>query len=169
MESAVRDESDSDDENKGMNPELIRRHEKILDKIDRGQRLTQEDLELIRDANEIHLSDEDNVAGHHKEAVALNAWPEQRIEPSKDDALKILQLQEEATPDDVVKEHAYDENGKCLKCGSKVAFADVTDTLVFVGDEIVKRYDGDISNGNCVRCNYLEQCADYEEYDKAGS
>ena len=41
-----------------------------------------------------------------------------------------------------------------------------TDTLVFVGDEIVKRYDGDITNRNCVRCNYPEQYPDYEDYDK---
>lgn len=179
--------SDLDDENKRMNRKLIKRHEKILDKVDRGKQLTQEDFKLIRDANEIHLNDEDNMAGHHREAVALSEWLEQRIELRKEEAMKILEehldrdshtpvkvyralhtLWEEATPNDVVKEPAFDKKGKCLKCGSKVSFADVTDTLVFVGDEIVKRYDGDITNRNCVRCNYPEQYADYEEHDKAG-
>ena len=75
-------------------------------------------------------------------------------------------LWEEITPDDVGKEHAFDKGGKCKKCGSKVSFADATDTLVFVGDEIVKRYDGDITNRNCVRCNYPEQYSDFEDYDK---
>jgi len=179
--------SDLDAENKRMNQELIKRHEEILDRIDKGERLTKEDLELIRDANEIHLNDEDNIAGHHKEAVKLNEWLEQRIEFGKEEAMKILEdhldrdshtpakvyralhtLWEEATHDDVVEEPVFDKKGKCLKCGSKVAFADVTDTLVFVGDEIVKRYDGDIANRNCVRCNYPEQYQDYEEHDKAG-
>ena len=67
------------------------------------------------------------------------------------------------------QERAFDEGGKCIKCGSRVSFADVTDTLVFVGDEIVKRYDGDITNRSCVRCNYPEQYGDYEVYDKVGS
>jgi hypothetical protein len=188
MAVASEPSSDLDDENKRMNRELIKRHEKILDKIDRGKRLTKEDLELIRDANEIHLNDEDNVVGHHKEAVKLNGWLEQRIGLSKEGAMKILEghldrdshtpakvyralhaLWEEATPDDLIEEPAFDEKGKCLKCGSKVSFADVTDTLVFVGDEIIKRYDGDITNRNCVRCNYPERYADYEEHDEARS
>ena len=65
-----------------------------------------------------------------------------------------------------VEKPTFDENGKCLKCGSRVSLADVRDTLVFVGDEIVKRHDGDISNRNCVRCNYPEQYADYEGCDE---
>jgi hypothetical protein len=64
------------------------------------------------------------------------------------------------------RELAFDESGRCKKCGSKVSFADVTDTLVFVGDEIVKRYDGDIINRNCVRCTYPKQYPDYEDYDR---
>jgi hypothetical protein len=43
----------------------------------------------------------------------------------------------------------------------------VTDTLVFVDDEIVKRYDGDITNRNCVRCNHPRQYPDFEHYDAA--
>ena len=64
------------------------------------------------------------------------------------------------------KAAAFDEEGKCLKCGSRVSFADATDTLVFVGDEIVKRYDGDITNRNCVKCTYPKQYPEYEGYDK---
>ena len=74
-------------------------------------------------------------------------------------------LWEEATPNDVVDEPALDEEGRCLTCGSKVSFADVTDTVVFVGDEIVKRYDGDITNRNCVRCNHPKQYCDFAHYD----
>jgi hypothetical protein len=75
-------------------------------------------------------------------------------------------LWEEITPDGVKEESAFDGKGKCLKCGSRVSFADVTDTVVFVGDEIVKRHDGDITNRNCVRCTYPKQYSDYEDYDK---
>ena len=46
MESAARAGSDLDDENKRMNRELIKRHERLLDKIDKGKRLTTEDLKL---------------------------------------------------------------------------------------------------------------------------
>ena len=65
-----------------------------------------------------------------------------------------------------MKEAAFDDEGKCLKCDSKVSFADVTDTIVFVGDEIVKRHDGDIMNRNCARCTYPGQYHDYEDYDE---
>jgi hypothetical protein len=74
-------------------------------------------------------------------------------------------LWEEATPNDVVDESAFDDEGKCLKCASKVSFADVTDTVVFVGNEIIKRYDGDITNRNCVRCTYPAQYRDFKHYD----
>ena len=73
---------------------------------------------------------------------------------------------EEATDDDAAEEPAFDNEGKCLKCGSKVSFADVTDTVVFVGDEIVKRHDGDITNRNCVKCTYPDQYPDYEDCDR---
>ena len=59
----------------------------------------------------------------------------------------------------------FDEKGKCLKCRSRVSFADVTDTLVYVGDEIIKRYEGDITNRNCVQCTYPEQYPAYKHYD----
>ena len=39
---------------------------------------------------------------------------------------------------------AFDDEGKCLKYGSRVSFADATDTIVFVDDE-------GIVNRNCVR------------------
>jgi hypothetical protein len=176
---------DLDEENKQMNRELIQKHEKIMATLEKNELLSQEDLQLIRDANEIHLNDSENIAGHHKQAVELNDWLEKMTELNKEEAMKILEehldkdshtpakvyralhtLWEEATPNDIVKEHVFDEKGKCLKCGSRVSFADVTDTLVFVDDEIVKRYDGDITNRNCVRCNYPGQYPDYEDYDK---
>ncbi len=75
-------------------------------------------------------------------------------------------LWEEATPDEVVDGPSFDDEGKCLKCGSKICFADVTDTIVFVGNEIMKRHNGDITNRNCVKCNYPGQYPEYEHYDK---
>jgi hypothetical protein len=169
-----------------MNQELIKRHEQILAKLDKGELLSQEDLQLIRDANEIHVNDTGSLGGHHKEAIALEDWLDKMMELSKEEAVKTLEewldrdsktparvyralhtLWEEATPDDDVGRPAFDDKGKCLKCGSRVSFADVTDTLVFVGDEIVKRYDGDITNRNCVRCAYPKQYAEYEDYDEA--
>jgi len=77
-------------------------------------------------------------------------------------------LGEEATPNDAGK-RVFDGEGRCLKCGSRVSFADVTDTAVFVGNEIVKRYAGDISNRNCVRCIYPKQYSEYEDYDGGSS
>jgi hypothetical protein len=178
-------DSNLDPENKRMNRELIKKHEELLSKLDRGELLSQKDLRLIRDANEIHVNDADNLNGHHKEAIALEDWLDKMIELSKEEATKILEeyldrdpktptrayralhaLWEEATPNGVAKKAAFDDEGKCLKCGSRVSFADVTDTVVFVGEEIVKRYDGDISNRNCVRCTYPEQYPDFEDYDE---
>ena len=60
---------DLDKENKQMNRELIKKHESIIEKVEKGELLTQTDLQLIRDANEIHLNDVDNFSGHHKQAV----------------------------------------------------------------------------------------------------
>jgi len=178
-------DGDLDEENKQMNRELIKRHEKILAKLDQGEPLSQEDLQLVRDANEIHVNDAANVNGRHKEAVELDVWLDNMVELSMKEAMKILEewldrdpktparvyralhtLWEEATPNDVAPEAAFDDEGRCLKCGSKVSFADATDTLVFVGDEIVKRYDGDITNRNCVRYTYPKQYQDYEDYDE---
>ncbi len=178
-------ESDLDDENKQMNRELIKRHEEILAKLDRGDVLNQEDLQLIRDANEIHVNDTLNLNGRHKEAVALDEWLDNMMELSMEEAMRILEewldrdpktparayralhtLWEEATPNGIAAGPGFDDAGRCLKCGSRVSFADVTDTVVFVGGEIVKRYDGDITNRNCVRCRYPEQYPDYEDYDE---
>ena len=184
MRAALRPGSDLDARNKQMNRELIRRHEKILAKLDKGELLSQEDMQLVRDANEIHLNDEDNLNGRHKEAVELDNWLDLVMALSTKEAFEILEkhlhddshtpavvfralhtLWEEITPNDVVEEPGFDDEGKCLKCGSKVSFADVTDTLVFVGDEIVKRHDGDITNRNCVRCIYPERYTEFEHYD----
>jgi hypothetical protein len=184
MTAALDPGSDLDKENKRLNRLLIKRHKAILTKIEKGQALTQEDLVLIRDANEIHVNDVQNLNGRHRQAMALDEWLDNMIELSKEEAMKILEthldkdthtpvkvyralhtLWEGATPDDVAMEPGFDEGGKCLKCGSKVSFADVTDTVVFVGDEIVKRYDGDITNRNCVRCKYPDQYHDFEHFD----
>ncbi|MBN2269955.1 MAG: hypothetical protein JXN61_05030 [Sedimentisphaerales bacterium] len=184
MTAALDEHSDLDEENKRLNRMLIKEHEAILAKLDKSEPLTQDDLRLIRDANEIHLNDQDNLNGHHKQAVKLNQWLENRIELTKGQAIRVLEeyldldphtpakvyralhtLWEEATPNDAVEEPAFDGEGKCLKCASKVSFADVTDTVVFVGNDIVKRYDGNITNRNCVRCTYPDQYRDYEHYD----
>jgi hypothetical protein len=183
MRAAIGPDSDLDKENKQMNRELIELHEKILAKLDTGELLSQHELQLIRDANEIHPNDTANLNGHHKQALELDTWLDRMIELSKDAAMKILErwldkdqktpvrvyralhtLWEEATPNSVVP--AFDGRGKCLRCGSKVSFADVTDTVVFAGDEIVKRYDGDITNRNCVRCNHPKQYPDFQHFDE---
>jgi hypothetical protein len=179
---------DLDAENKQMNRELIKKHEAIIAKVEKGKWPTQAELQLIRDANEVHLNDKDNLNGHHAQAVKLNDWLDHMAELSKDQAMKILEqyldekphapvkvyralhtLWEEATPDGVAQKPAFDDKGKCLKCGSVVSFADVTDTLVFVADEIVKRYDGDITNRNCVKCTHPKQYVEYEHYDEPAS
>lgn len=110
---------------------MIRRHEQIFAKLDRGEVLGHEDLELVRDANRIHVND------------ALERW---------------LAAQLVCGP-------TFDEDGRCLKCGSRVSFADVTDTVVFVGNEIFIRYDGDVKNRNCVRCNAPRQYPELAHYD----
>jgi hypothetical protein len=188
MRAALRPESDLDARNKQLNRELIKKHEKILAELDKDELLSQEDFQLVRDANEIHINDEDNLNGRHKEAVELDNWLDLMMAMTPRQAFEILEkhlhddshtpavvfralhtLWEEITPNDVMEERGFDDKGKCLKCGSKVSFADVTDTLVFVGDEIVKRHDGDISNRNCVRCTYPGQYRYYEHYDKDGN
>ena len=185
MLAAIDPDSDLDPENKKLNRELIERHEIILAKLDRDEMPSQQELQLIRDANEIHLNDTANLNGHHKQAVKLDRWLDSVMELSRDEAMQILErwldrnartparvyralhtLWEEATPDDIAAESAFDHEGRCRKCGSRVSFADVTDTVLFVGDEIVKRYDGDITNRNCVKCTYPEQYSDHENYDE---
>jgi hypothetical protein len=184
MTTALEPGCDLDEENKQMNRELIKKHEAIIARVEKGGKLTQENLLLIRDANEIHLNDEVNINGHHKQAVRLNDWLDKMIELTKEQAMEILEkhldrdshtpakvyralhtLWEETTPDEVVDGSLFDDEGRCLKCGSKVSFADTVDTVVFVGEEIVKTYPGDITNMNCVKCNYPERYPDYEHYD----
>lgn len=188
MEAAMAPDSDLDDENKQMNRELIKQHKVIIAKVEKDEPLTQLDLQLIRDANEIHLNDEADLNGRHKQAVKLDKWLDKMTEMPPKKAFEILEeylhkdfdtpalvfralhtLWEEINADDLRKEPAFDEEGRCRKCGSKVSFADVTDTLLFVGNEIIKSYDGDITNRNCVRCTYPEQYSDYKDYDDAGS
>jgi len=185
MTSALSPDSGLDTENKLMNTELIKKHEAIINKVKKNRPLAQEHLQLVRGANEIHLNDIINLNGRYKQAVELDNWLDLMMQLSVKQAFDILEkhlhedshtpaivfralhtLWEEITPNDVAKEPAFDDKGKCLKCGSRISFADVTDTLVFVGDEIVKRHDGDITNRNCVRCNYPEEYPDYEHYDE---
>jgi len=180
-------QGDLDEENKQLNRELIQRHNQILAKLDRDELPHQEDLQLVRDANEIHLNDTDNLNGRHVQAVELDRWLDNMTELGKDEAMHLLEewldrdsgtparvyralhtLWEGATPNDVVGEPAFDDAGRCLKCGSQISFADATDTVVFVGDEIVKRYDGDISNRNCVRCTYPKQYGDFKDWEEDG-
>jgi len=187
MRAASAPDSDLDEEDKQMNRELIQRHEQILAKLDRAEDLSQEDLVLIRDANEIHVNDTLDLGGHHNEAIALEEWLASMIDLDRQKAMQILEqwldrdpqtpagvyralhtLGEEATPNDAGK-RVFDGEGRCLKCGSRVSFADVTDTAVFVGDEIVKRYAGDITNRNCVRCIYPKQYSEYEDCDGGSS
>jgi hypothetical protein len=170
-----------------MNRELIQRHEQILAKLDRDEALSQEDLVLIRDANEIHVNDTLDLGEHHKQALVLQEWLANMIELDRQTAMRILKqwldrdshtparvhralhiVGAEAASDDAEKP-TLDDEGRCLKCGSRVSFADVTDTVVFVGDDIVKRYPGDITNRNCVRCTYPKQCPEYENYDGGSS
>ena len=187
LTAALEPDSDPDEKSKQMNRELVKKHEVIIAKMEKGKQLTQVDLQLIRDANEIHYNDEGNLGSHHAQAVKLNDWLDQMTELGKDKAMKILEehldrdprtpvkvyralhtLWEEFTRNNAVREPAFDDEGKCLKCDSKVSFADVTDTLVFVGDEILKRHNGNITNRNCVQCTYPNQYPEYEHYDKNG-
>ena len=74
MTAALDADSGLDDENKEMNSQLIAEHEKIVKKVERGQDLTGKDLVLIRDANEIHINDEEDINGRYKHAVTLGRW-----------------------------------------------------------------------------------------------
>jgi predicted nucleic-acid-binding Zn-ribbon protein len=184
MTAALDPDSDLDKANKQMNRELIKKHDAIIAKVEKGIELKQEDLQLIRDANEIHFNDEDNLNDHHEQAMELNDWLENMTEFSKEEAMKILEeyldrdshvptkvyralhtLWEEATPNDVT-ESSFDDRGKCLKCGSKVSFVNMTDVAVLVGDEVIKTYPGDFVNKNCVRCNYPERYNDFKHFDE---
>jgi hypothetical protein len=82
---------DWDEENKEMNRELIHRHHQILARLDRDELPSQEDLQLVRDANEIHLNDTDNLNGRHAQAVELDRWLDGMMELGKDEAVHILE------------------------------------------------------------------------------
>jgi hypothetical protein len=187
MTAALAPDSDLDPDNKQMNRELIQRHERILAKLDRDETLNQEDLVLVRDANEIHVNDTLDLGEHHKQALVLEEWLANMMEIDRQTAVRILKqwldrdshtparvhrdlhvLGAEATPDDMEKP-AFDDEGRCLKCGSRVSFADATDTAVFVGNELIRQYPGDITNRNCVRCTYPRQYPEYEDYDGGSS
>jgi hypothetical protein len=88
---AVALNSDLDAQNKQMNRELIKKHEKILAKLDKSKLLSEEDLQFVRDANEMHLNDEDNLNGRHKEAVELNKWLDVMMELTAKQAFEILE------------------------------------------------------------------------------
>lgn len=185
MQAAIGSQGDLDAECRQRGQEPTARGQEILARLDRGEQLGHEDFELIRDANEIHVKDVENQNGRHKEALALADWLDLMMEVSVDEAMKILEqwldkspdtparvyralqaIWEEATPDGAVNEAAFDGEGRCLRCGSRVSFADVTDTVVFVGDEAIETYEGDIMSRHCVRCTYPEYYPDYEYYDR---
>ena len=66
MVAGLEIDSGLDAENKKMNRELIAEHEKIIEKVNRGEELMEKDLVLIRDANEIHVNDKEDFSGHYK-------------------------------------------------------------------------------------------------------
>jgi len=184
MQAVLDPDSDLDDENKQMNRELIQQHEQILAKLDRDEPLSQEDLAFVRDANEIHVNDSLNLGGRHRQAVALDKWLDQVIEMSAQEAMRVLErwldrnsrtptrvpkalhtLQEGVAADDANPGPVFDGDGRCLKCGGRVSFADVADTVVFAGDEFVKQYPGDITHRNCVRCNHPGLYPEFREHD----
>jgi len=80
MTAALNPDSGLDAENKQMNRELIREHERIIGKVEKSKQLTPYDLQLIADANEIHRNDVDNLGGHHQEAVRLDRWLAKKME-----------------------------------------------------------------------------------------
>ena len=55
---------------------------------------------------------------------------------------------------------------RCEKCGSSIFFVDETVTLVQVDGEIVKTFQGDLSNANCVKCTYPKVYPEYQDFDE---
>ena len=128
MTSALSPDSGLDTENKLMNTELIKKHEAIINKVKKNRPLAQDDLQLVRDANEIHLNDIINLNGRYKQAVELDNWLDLMMQLSVKQAFDILEkhlhedshtpaivfralhtLWEEITPNDVAKEPAFDD------------------------------------------------------------
>jgi len=78
MTAALDDDSGLDEENKRLNRLLIKKHNKIIDKVNNEKKLTKEDLQLIRYANEIDMNDEIDIREHHKQAVELDKWLDEK-------------------------------------------------------------------------------------------
>ena len=91
MSAAVEPGSDLDEDNKQMNRDLIKEHDRIIEKVEKGEQLTQHDLQLIRDANEIHVNDEANISGHHARAIELDHWLDLMNEMPAKQAFEILE------------------------------------------------------------------------------
>lgn len=66
--------SDLDEVDKQMSRELIKQHNAIINKVYKGQHLTQDELQLVRDANAIHAYDAGDFNEHYLDAVALKGW-----------------------------------------------------------------------------------------------
>ena len=99
MAAATADpDSDLDEENKRLNRELIARHDEIIAKVERGETLSDEDLVLIADANEIHLNDTINAAGHHEAAVNLDEWLGRHRGFPVEEAISILKAHLDRNP-----------------------------------------------------------------------
>ena len=138
MQVALAPDSDLDPKNKQMNRELIERHEQILAKLDRDEDLNEEDLALVRDATEIHMNDALNLNGHHREALALEDWLYKVTEIDRSKAMQMLEQwlnRNSQTPGWVYRAlhilceeamsssadtPAFDDEGRCLKCGRKL-------------------------------------------------
>jgi len=136
MLSALEPGSGLDEENKQMNRELIKKHEDIIKKVKDNQLPSQQDLQLIRDANEIHLNDTANISGHHANAVELDNWLDLITELETKEAFEILEkhlhkntktpaivfralhtLWEEITPNDVAEKPAKGQVPKMRQQG----------------------------------------------------
>ncbi|MDO8303280.1 MAG: hypothetical protein Q7T18_08565 [Sedimentisphaerales bacterium] len=66
--------SDLHEVDKQMSRQLIKQHKAIINKIEKGQHLTQEELQLVWDANTIHAYNAADYNEHYLAAVALNDW-----------------------------------------------------------------------------------------------
>ena len=55
---------------------------------------------------------------------------------------------------------------RCEKCGSKIFFVDEVVTHVQVDGEIVKMFQGDLTNANCVRCTYPKVYPEYQDFEE---
>lgn len=110
-------------------------------------------------------TDSDRSTSREEAMKVLEDWLDRDASTPAEVFQALHTLWEEAPPNETANEREFDDEGRCLKCGSRVSFADATDTVVFVGEEIVKRYAGDITNRNCVRCTYPKQYPEFEHYD----